>query len=252
MAYIPTKWENSPSTNTPLNAENLNKLEGGVRQIHDMAESGQFDGAPGAKGDKGDTGAKGAKGDKGDKGDPGTPGKDGSAAIDATSSGYGLSVKDGKIELGRDDQGVQLVEPPANDGALVFGRIEGSGLYGIIKAAGYISLAEGGASVGIIGETDPAVMDATGAKPLMDGKCRAHMMGYRVTILAENELVLAGGATGSRIVPGLSIPMDNKPRAFIDDYVSDASNAEYFIVNKKYLQSEIAKLVTRIEALEAK
>lgn len=243
MSYTPTKWENSPSTNTPLNADNLNKLEEGVKEIHDMAASGQFDGKPGAKG---------AKGDKGDKGDAGPAGKDGSAVIDATSAGYGLSVKGGKIELGHDEQGIQLVEPPANDGALVFGRIDGNGLYGIIKSAGYISLAEGGASVGIIGETDPAVMDATGAKPLMDGKCRAHIMGYRTTIIAENEITLASGVTGGAINKGLSIPMDNKPRAFIDDYNSDASNAEYFIVNKKYLQSEIAALVARIEALEAK
>lgn len=59
MTYTPTKWENSPSTNTPLNADNLNKLEQGVKEIHDMATSGQFDGKPGAKG---------AKGDKGDPG----------------------------------------------------------------------------------------------------------------------------------------------------------------------------------------
>lgn len=240
MAYTPTKWENSPSTNTPLNADNLNKLESGVKEIHDMAASGQFDGKPGAKGAKGD------------KGDTGPQGPAGTAVIDASSAGYGMSVKDGKIELGRDEQGIQLVEPPANDGALVFGRIDGNGLYGIIKSAGYISLAEGGASVGIIGETDPAVMDATGAKPLMDGKCRAHIMGYRTTITAESEVFLAGGVTSGQIRAGLTIPMDNKPRAFIDDYNSDASNAEYLIVNKKYLQSEIAALVARIEALEAK
>lgn len=50
MAYIPTEWENFPSTNTPLNADNLNKLEDGVKEIHDMAASGKFDGKPGAKG----------------------------------------------------------------------------------------------------------------------------------------------------------------------------------------------------------
>ena len=59
MAYVPTNWENSPSTNTPLSADNLNKLEQGVKEIHDMAASGQFDGAPGTKG------AKGEKGDPG-------------------------------------------------------------------------------------------------------------------------------------------------------------------------------------------
>lgn len=53
MAYIPTKWENEPSTKTPLNAENLNKLEQGVKALHDAMDSGEL------------------KGDKGDKGDPG-------------------------------------------------------------------------------------------------------------------------------------------------------------------------------------
>lgn len=39
MAYTPTKWENSPSTNTPLNADNLNKLEQGVKSAHDSLNS---------------------------------------------------------------------------------------------------------------------------------------------------------------------------------------------------------------------
>lgn len=51
-------------------------------------------------------------------------GKDGVAVIDAASAGYGLSVKDGKIELGRDEQGIQLVEPPANHGWTHNTRIE--------------------------------------------------------------------------------------------------------------------------------
>lgn len=53
MAYIPTKWENFPSTDTPLNAANLNKLEQGVKALHDALDSGEL------------------KGDKGDEGDPG-------------------------------------------------------------------------------------------------------------------------------------------------------------------------------------
>lgn len=65
MTYTPTKWEDLPSTNTPLNADNMNKLEQGVKALHDALDSGELKGA------KGDTGAKGAKGDKGDKGDPG-------------------------------------------------------------------------------------------------------------------------------------------------------------------------------------
>lgn len=59
MTYIPTKWENSPSTNTPLNADNLNKLEQGVKALHDALDSGEL------KGEKGDKGNPGAKGDPG-------------------------------------------------------------------------------------------------------------------------------------------------------------------------------------------
>lgn len=62
MAYIPTNWENSPSTNTPLNADNLNKLEQGVKALHDALDSGEL------KGEKGDKGANGVKGEKGDPG----------------------------------------------------------------------------------------------------------------------------------------------------------------------------------------
>lgn len=236
MTYIPTKWENEPSTKTPLNAENLNKLEQGVKKIHDMADSGKF------------------KGEKGEKGDAGKDGKDGVATITPESAGYGLSAKDGKLELGEDKSGIQLVEPPANDGALVFGRLEGNSLYGIIKSPGYISLAEGDASVGVIGETEPDYIGTDGAKPLMDGKCRAHIMGYRATIISENEIVLASGVTGGAINKGISIPRDNKPRAHLrlTDYNTDASESGYLIVNKDYMQSEIGKLVARIEALEAK
>ena len=65
MAYIPTNWENSPSTSTPLNADNLNKLEQGVKALHDALDSGELKGEKGDKGDPGKDGAKGAKGDPG-------------------------------------------------------------------------------------------------------------------------------------------------------------------------------------------
>lgn len=65
MVYIPTKWENSPSTSTPLNADNLNKLEQGVKALHDALDSGELKGEKGDKGDPGKDGAKGAKGDPG-------------------------------------------------------------------------------------------------------------------------------------------------------------------------------------------
>lgn len=50
MAYTPTKWESAPSTSTPLNADNLNKLEQGVKALHDALDSGKL------KGEKGDSG----------------------------------------------------------------------------------------------------------------------------------------------------------------------------------------------------
>lgn len=71
MAYIPTNWENSPSTNTPLNADNLNKLEQGVKALHDALDSG------GLKGDKGDKGDIGPQGPQGLHGPTGKDGKDG-------------------------------------------------------------------------------------------------------------------------------------------------------------------------------
>lgn len=71
MAYTPTKWENSPSTNTPLNAGNLNKLEQGVKALHDALDSGEL------KGDKGDIGPAGKDGKDGLQGPAGKDGKDG-------------------------------------------------------------------------------------------------------------------------------------------------------------------------------
>lgn len=44
MSYTPTNWVDGQ---TPVNAENLNKLEQGVVDIHTAKENGEFDGAPG-------------------------------------------------------------------------------------------------------------------------------------------------------------------------------------------------------------
>lgn len=65
MSYTKTNWENSPSTKTPLNAENLNNIETGVSALHEALDAGTL------KGEKGDQGEKGDKGDKGTKGDTG-------------------------------------------------------------------------------------------------------------------------------------------------------------------------------------
>ena len=39
MPYIPTDWKNSPSTDTPVSADNLNKLEQGVVTATSLAEA---------------------------------------------------------------------------------------------------------------------------------------------------------------------------------------------------------------------
>ena len=44
MSYIPTTWVDGE---TPVNAENLNKLEQGVADIHAAKENGELDGTPG-------------------------------------------------------------------------------------------------------------------------------------------------------------------------------------------------------------
>lgn len=71
MAYIPTNWENSPSTNTPLNADNMNKLEQGVKALHDALDSGEL------KGEKGDIGPQGPQGLQGPAGKDGKDGAQG-------------------------------------------------------------------------------------------------------------------------------------------------------------------------------
>lgn len=75
MAYIPTIWENEPSTKTPLNAENLNKLEQGVKALHDALDSGEL------KGDKGDIGPQGLQGQAGKDGKDGAQGPKGDPGV---------------------------------------------------------------------------------------------------------------------------------------------------------------------------
>lgn len=38
MTYTPTKWEDLPSTDTPLNAKNMNKIEHGIKSAHDALD----------------------------------------------------------------------------------------------------------------------------------------------------------------------------------------------------------------------
>jgi hypothetical protein len=65
MSYTKTNWENSPSTKTPLNADNLNNIETGVSALHEALDAGTLKGEKGDKGDAGEQGQKGTKGDTG-------------------------------------------------------------------------------------------------------------------------------------------------------------------------------------------
>jgi hypothetical protein len=56
MSYTKTNWENSPSTKTPLNADNLNNIETGVSALHEALDAGTLKGDKGDKGTKGDVG----------------------------------------------------------------------------------------------------------------------------------------------------------------------------------------------------
>lgn len=241
MAYTPTIWENLPSITTPLNSDNLNKLEQGVKQIHDMAASGELNGDKGDRGEKGDTGAKGAKGDKGDKGDNGT------AEITPESVDYGLSVKDGKLNLGRYDDEKQLViidTPAKGYDAFLIGRVSDEGrLLGFVKTKGYMRMVEGDAYVNISADNTD---DLVGSSPKLDGKNRIGMNGYRVTLTAENEIILATSATGA-FSAGIIIDKDNNSHAHNKTWDKDT-----LIVNNKRLMDVVATLEARIAALEAK
>lgn len=91
MSYVPTTWIDGE---TPVNAENLNKLESAVKanddaiyEINTARTNGEF------KGEQGDTGPQGPQGEKGEKGDNGERGY-----------GVGVSVKEyGAIGNGTTD-----------------------------------------------------------------------------------------------------------------------------------------------------
>lgn len=229
MAYAPTKWEDSPSEKTPLNASNLNNLEKGVSDLHTALESGEL------------------KGDKGDKGDPG---KDGVAVITPESLGYGLSENAGKIELGRvDANNIRIIDTPTEEGGFLIGRMEGLNVHGIAKSKGYMALKEGTATVGLISGEEQAIK-FDGQATLVGGKCKAQVYSYHTSIAGQEDVFI--GVGDGIIKPAITVQRDGAPRAHIDNYESNAVQSEYFIVNKKYLQSELAKLIARIEALEAK
>lgn len=84
MAYEPTEWVDG---STPaLNAENLNKMEAGISEAHDLAAE------PGPQGEQGEPGPQGERGVKGTKGDPGADGADGEPGADGAN---GIDGADG-------------------------------------------------------------------------------------------------------------------------------------------------------------
>lgn len=91
MSYSPTIWEDGV---TPVNAENLNKLEQAVKsndtainEINTAREAGEFKGEkgdrgdPGPQGPQGDHGPQGPQGEKGDTGATGAQGLPGAAQV---------------------------------------------------------------------------------------------------------------------------------------------------------------------------
>lgn len=92
MSYTKTNWENSPSTKTPLNAENLNNIETGVSALHEALDAGTL---KGDKGEKGDAGEQGQKGDKGTKGDAGVGIKKITSAKDGNVVTLTIELTDG-------------------------------------------------------------------------------------------------------------------------------------------------------------
>lgn len=90
MAFVPKEWRNGVEGGTPITAEELNRLEGG---IHSMLSAGKGD-----KGDPGEPGPQGIQGEpgpQGDKGDPGEPGPQGIPGVkgdkgDTGEAGRGL------------------------------------------------------------------------------------------------------------------------------------------------------------------
>lgn len=167
---------------------------------------------------------------------------------ETVTPGYGLSEKDGKIMLGREQDNVTQVVDVDNGKALVFGRADGSELHGIIKTKGYILLKEGNAKVGILPPSETE--NHEGLLPVASGECRALIDGVSVVVTSSQQIYM--GVGNGVIQPAFTILSDNKPRVYTDDYSSEDPGAGYMIVNKKHLQSELNKLITRIEALEAK
>lgn len=167
---------------------------------------------------------------------------------ETVTPGYGLSEKDGKIMLGREQDNITQVVDIDGEKELVLGRVVGSEQHGIITAKDYIILKEGDAKIVIISPID--TQNYEGLLPAASGEYLVIIDGASVVVTSSRQIYMGVGS--GVIKPAFVIPSDNKPRVYIDDYNSDDPSAEYMIVNKKHLKSELDKLITRIEALEAK
>lgn len=105
MSYIPIDFENLPSKNTPVSAENLNYVQQGVvlavdrsRALDEAWKSGELKGETGPEGPKGDTGNQGPQGIQGPAGESGT-GPQGPIGPQGPQGEAGRSFEiDGKVE----------------------------------------------------------------------------------------------------------------------------------------------------------
>lgn len=163
--------------------------------------------------------------------------------------GFGLSKTGDEISLGEydNDMKTHVIRTPENDNeSFLIGRyLEPYGMRGFFKTKGFIHMSEGDAMISIQDDRDATPIE--GLEPLMDGKNRASIVGHRVSLLANETILLACSQTGGYSA-GLRIDSDNNVLAFNNNYdVSD-----HIVINKKMLEARLKTLEDRIEALEAK
>lgn len=161
--------------------------------------------------------------------------------------GFGLSKTGDEISLGEYESDIKghVISIQENETFLIGRYLESKGMRGFFKTQGFIHMSEGDAIISI--QDDKDAIPIEGLDPLIDGKNRATVLGHRVSLLAEDTILLACSQTGG-YSGGLRINSDNNVLAFNDDYgVSD-----FVVINKKLLEARLKTLEDRIAALEDK
>lgn len=164
-------------------------------------------------------------------------------------AGFGLSKTGDEISLGEydNDMKTHVIHTPENDNeSFLIGRyLEPYGMRGFFKTKGFIHMSEGDAMISIQDDRDATPIE--GLEPLMDGKNRASLVAYRVTLLGQETITLCCSTTGI-YTPALKVNTDNNVEIFNNDY----NYSDNVAVNKKMLEARLKTLEDRIEALEAK